>query len=147
MDNYELLSKDNDQVPMDLYFIAEGFVGQEASIAFREFVEKIEAQVTVEDILEGRRDDIISGFGINDANGMIDKLANSDEFKKKLSQDQLQNIVNFVTSISPELAMKAWEALTRSNGDNIAIMWSLKSSDGTTFGNYIKDIIGKPQES
>lgn len=147
MDDYVLLSKDNEQVPMDLYFIGEGFIGQEASIAFRDFVEKIEAQVTVEDILEGRRQDIVKGFGINDANAMIDKLANSEEFQTKLDKDKLQNIVNFITTISPELAMKAWEALTRANGDNIATMWSLKSSDGTTFGNYIKEIVGNPSNS
>jgi hypothetical protein len=140
------LSKDNEQVPMDLYFIGEGFIGQEASIAFRDFVEKIEAQVTVEDILEGRRQDIVEGFGINDANAMIDKLANSEEFQVKLDKDKLQNVVNFITTISPELAMKAWEALTRANGDNIATMWSLKSSDGTTFGNYIKEIVGNPNK-
>jgi hypothetical protein len=144
MDDYILLSKDNEQVPMDLYFIGEGFIGQEASISFRDFVEKIEVQVTVEDILEGRRQDIVEGFGINDANAMIDKLASSDEFQTKLDKDKLQNVVNFITTISPELAMKAWEALTRANGDNIAIMWGLKSSDGTTFGNYIKEIVGNP---
>ena len=85
-------------------------------------------------------------IGINDANLMLDKLAASDEFKASLDDKQLQNIANFVGNISPELAMKGWEALTRANGDAIAKMWSVELEDGKTFGNYIKEIVGQPKK-
>ena len=77
---------------------------------------------------------------------MLDKLAASDEFKASLDDKQLQNIANFVGNISPELAMKGWEALTRANGDAIAKMWSVELEDGKTFGNYIKEIVGQPKK-
>ena len=145
-DDNLLEPNDEGKISMDLYFIGEGYIGQEAAIAFRDFVEKLDAQVTVSDILNGRRADIIKNFGINDANLMLDKLAASDEFKAPLDEKQLQNIANFVGNISPELAMKGWEALTRANGDAIAKMWSVELEDGKTFGNYIKEIVGQPKK-
>jgi hypothetical protein len=139
---------DEGKISMDLYFIGEGYIGQEAAIAFRDFVEKLDVQVTVSDILNGRRGDIIKNFGINDANLMLDKLASSDEFKAPLILDekQLQNVANFVGNISPELAMKGWESLTRANGDAIAKMWILTLEDGNSFGTYIKEIVGQPKK-
>ena len=145
-DDTLLAPNDEGKISMDLYFIGEGYIGQEAAIAFRDFVEKLDAQVTVSDILNGRRADIVKNFGINDANLMLDKLAASDEFKAPLDEKQLQNIANFVGNISPELAMKGWEALTRANGDAIAKMWSVELDDGKTFGNYIKEIVGQPKK-
>tara|TARA_R110000824_G_scaffold127326_3_gene287441 strand:- start:2260 stop:3441 length:1182 start_codon:yes stop_codon:yes gene_type:complete len=138
---------DNKKISMDLYFIGEGFIGQEASIAFRDFVEKYERQVSVEDILNGRRGDIVSDFGINDSNAMVDKIAESKEFKGELTEEHLKNVALFITNISPELAMKAWESLTRANGEAIAKMWSVNVSDGKSFGNYIAEIVGNPQEN
>lgn len=141
-----LETDDEGNVSMDLYFIGEGFVGQEASIAFRDFVEKYDKQVTVEDILNARRKRIVDGFGINDANAMIDKIADSKEFKGTLSEDHLKNLAFFIAGVSPELAMKAWELLTRANGDAVSEMWPIEVGEGKTFGNYVAEIVGNPQE-
>ena len=78
---------------------------------------------------------------------MIDKLADSEQFKAKLSPEQVKNVALFVSKISPELAMKAWEALTRANGEAIASMWGVEIDDNKTFGNYIAEIVGKPKEN
>ena len=144
---YDLMTANGEgKIPMDLYFVGEGFIGQEASIAFRDYVEKIDAQVTVDDILNGRRAEIVSNFGINDANLMVDKLADSEEFKGSLTDDNLKHVAAFVSGISPELAMKAWEGLTRANGDAVAKMWGITLSSGKTFGSYIADIVGQPKK-
>jgi len=137
---------DEGKISMDLYFVGEGFIGQEASIAFRDFVEKYEKQVTVDDILNGRRQKIVAEFAINDANAMIDKISESKQFAGTLTDDHLKNLATFVATISPELAMKAWEAMTRANGDAISKMWSIDLQDGKSFGNYIAEIVGQPQE-
>jgi len=148
LDNYTLLKATEDnRISMDLYFIGEGFIGQEASIAFRDFVEKFDILVTVDDILGGRRQELVKKFGVNDANLMVDKLSSSEQFKGNLTTDELKNVANFVATISPELGMKAWEALTRANGDAVAQMWSIKLADGESFGNYIAQIVGQPQEN
>jgi hypothetical protein len=145
--NNDLLEQNDDGIiPMDLYFIGEGFVGQEASIAFRTFVEKYERQVTVENILNGEKISIVETFGINEANIMIDKIADSELFTKKITDVQIENVAKFVYNMSPELAMKAWESLTRANGDAVAKMWSIKVEEDKSFGTYIKDIIGADKE-
>jgi len=141
-----LEANDEGKISMDLYFVGEGFIGQEASIAFRDFVEKYEKQVTVDDILNGRRQKIVAEFGINDANAMIDKISESKQFAGTLTDDHLKNLATFVATISPELAMKAWEAMTRANGDAISKMWSIDLQDGKSFGNYIAEIVGQPKE-
>ncbi len=147
LDSNELLQLNDDKkISMNLYFVGEGFIGQEASIAFRDFVETYERQVSVDDILNGQRSEIVEEFGINDANAMIDKLADSEQFKTKLSPEQIKNVALFVSNISPELAMKAWEALTRANGEAIASMWGVEIEEDKTFGNYIAEIVGKPKE-
>jgi hypothetical protein len=147
MADFNLLKpNDEDKIPMDLYFVGEGFIGQEASIAFRDYIEKLDIQVTVDDILNGKRQDIVSNFGINDANLMIDKLAESKQFQEELTGENLKNIANFISTISPELAMKAWEGLTRANGDAVAKMWGVTLEDGKTFGSYIAAIVGQPNK-
>ena len=148
MSSEDLLQPNSeDKISMDLYFIGEGFVGQEASIAFRDFVETYDRQVTVEDILEGRHQKIVKGFTINDANGMIDKISDSELFKGNLTQDQVKNVAMFVANISPELAMKAWEQITRANGEATAQMWGVLVEEGKTFGNYIAEIVGNPENT
>ena len=147
LDSENLLEPNEDKkISMDLYFIGEGFIGQEGAIAFRDFVETYERQVSVEDIFEGRCKEVVNSFGINDANAMIDKISDSDLFKGKLKDHQLKNVALFVSNISPELAMKAWEALTRANGDAISKMWSINLPDGKSFGNYIASIVSQPAE-
>lgn len=137
---------ENGKISMSLYFIGEGFIGQEASIAFRDFVETYDRQVSVEDILNGKNQNLVKDFGINDANNMIDKIAESEIFKSEITDEQIKNLANFVAEISPELAMKAWEALTRANGDTIAKMWSVTLKSEKSFGNYIAEIVGQPSE-
>jgi hypothetical protein len=137
---------EENKISMDLYFIGEGFIGQEASIAFRDFVEKYERQVTVENILNGEKKDLIKAFGINDASAMIDKISESELFKGKVTDEQLKNVVTFVATISPELAMKAWDLLTKSNGDALARAWNMEVAEGQTFGNFLAELAGQPQK-
>ena len=79
---------------------------------------------------------------------LVDKIAESLLFKEpaQLTPKEVENVAHFITSISPELAMKAWETLTRANGDAIASMWGVTLKDGSSFGNYIAEIVGNPPE-
>ena len=85
-------------------------------------------------------------FGINDASAMIDKISESELFKGKVTDEQLKNVVTFVATISPELAMKAWDLLTKSNGDALARAWNMEVAEGQTFGNFLAELAGQPQK-
>ena len=141
----DLLSPDN----MEVYFIAEGFVGTEAAIKFKDFLEKYDKQISVEDILDNKKPGIASKIDLNEANALIDKIAASDEYKNNMDEVRAKNLACFVHGISAELAMKAWECLTLSNQQIIPVMWDkiVDEESGLTFGNYIAKIAGDITEA
>ena len=139
----DLLAIDaENKISMDVYFIGEGFIGQEASIAFRDFVENYAKQVSVEDVLAGRKQNLIKDFGVNDSNAMLEKVAESDEIKKDLDATQLANLAKFLYAIQAELVMKAWEKLTRANAETVKKLWVVEVEPGKTFGYFIAEIVG-----
>ena len=129
-----------------IYFIGDGYVGKEASIAFKNYLEKYERVVTVEDVLDSKKD--LSGLELNEANALIDKIADSDEFKDNMSDERSHNLAKFVYNISAELAMKAWERFTLVNPDSVTSMWEkvVDTEENLTFGNYIAKIAGSVQD-
>jgi hypothetical protein len=137
-----LAANDEGKVPMTVYFVGEGFIGQEASIAFRDFVEKYESQVSVDDVLNGKKQELIKKFKVNDSNAMIDKIATSDEIKNGLTPSQTTNLAKFIYSVQAELAMKAWEKLTSVNPEVVKELWSTEVAKGLNFGGYIAEIVG-----
>jgi len=141
-----LKATDEGKIPMDIYFIGEGFIGQEASIAFKDFVEKYAKQVSVEDILSGKKQELIKAFKVNDSNAMIDKLASSDIVKGGLTTNQVEHLAKFIHMIQAELAMKAWEKLTNTNPDVVKKLWETDVSPGLNFGGYIAQIVGEQEE-
>jgi hypothetical protein len=145
---HNLLDASEDgKLPMDIYFIGEGFVGQEASIAFKDYVEKYETQVSVDDVLTGKKQNLIQKFEVNDSNSMIDKLAASDEIKNGLTSEQVTNLAKFIYAIQAELAMKAWEKLTNVNPQVVKELWATDVAEGLNFGGYIAQIVGESADN
>ena len=137
-----LKANEEGKLPMDVYFIGEGFVGQEAAIAFKDFVEKYSKQVSVRDVLDGKKQNLIKDFKVNDSNAMIDKLAGSDEIKNGLNNDEVENLAKFIYTIQAELAMKAWEKLTGVNPQVVKELWATDVAPGLNFGGYVAQIVG-----
>jgi len=129
-----------------IYFIGDGYVGKEASIAFKNYLEKYERVITVEDVLDSKKD--LTDLELNEANALIDKIADSDEFKDNMSDERSHNLAKFVYNISAELAMKAWEKFTLVNPDSVTSMWEkvVDTEENLTFGNYIAKIAGSVQD-
>ena len=57
-----------------LFPLATGFVGFEAAVSFKDFVDNYERQVTVEDILDDGKIHLVEKFGINDHNALVEKM-------------------------------------------------------------------------
>jgi len=129
-----------------IYFIGDGYIGKEAAIAFKNYLEKYERVITVEDVLDNKKD--LSELELNEANVLIDKIADSDEFKENMSEERSHNLAKFVYGISAELAMKAWEKFTLANPDSVTSMWEkiVDTKENLTFGNYIAKIAGSVQD-
>lgn len=105
MDTGGLLADDSKaHLPM-MYELGCAFVGFEAAVAFRDFVDKYERQVTVEDILAGRLDKV-EKWGINDHTAMADKIIATDMHKKALDDKTLAALVAYMKTMPSEIFMK-----------------------------------------
>jgi hypothetical protein len=100
-----------------VYELATAFVGFEAAVAFRDFAEKYERQVTIEDVLQGRHDALIN-MSINDHVALIDKLSASDKLKEPLDQNQIKNLSDWGKMMPGEAMMKLWKTIGPQNIKN-----------------------------
>lgn len=100
-----------------IYNLACAFVGLEAAASIRDFAEKYEKQVTVEDILSGRFDKT-ADWKINDHVAMIDKIVATGKLKERLKEGEIKNIASYAKMMPSEATMKLWRHLGSDNLDN-----------------------------
>jgi hypothetical protein len=115
--NANLLGEDvKKNLPM-IYELGCAFVGMEASVAIRDFAEKYEKQVTVDDILAGKLDKV-KDWNINDHVAMIDKIIASDKFKEKATDKTIKALAAYGMKMPAEATMKLWKLLGSQNVQN-----------------------------
>ena len=134
------------KIAMDVYFLGEGFIGQEASLAFKDFADNYSKQVTVENVLAGEKMNLVKAFAVNDSNALIDKIAASKQIAAGLTELEAKNLAKFIYGVQAELAMKAWEKLTNVNPDVVKMLWATEIKPGQNFGGYIAEIVGEDVE-
>ena len=100
-----------------IYNLAAAFIGVEGAAAFRDFSEKYERQVTIEDIFAGKFDKT-KGWKINDHVAMIDKIVASGKLKDRLDDKTIQHISDYAKMMPSEATMKLWRHLGSDNLDN-----------------------------
>lgn len=93
-----------------VYDLACGFVGFEAAVQFRDFAEKYEKQVTVDDIFEGRHH-LTDGWSINDHTSMVEKIIASGRMKEELDENTINNISAWCKKMPGEAMMKMWKSV------------------------------------
>ena len=101
-----------------LYELTCAFVGFEAAVAFRDFAEKIDRQVTVEDILDSGKLDKVKAWTINDHTAMIDKMIASGRLKTELDPKLIKNLADYAKAVPAEAFMKLWKGLAQENTKN-----------------------------
>lgn len=112
-----LLADDNKgHLPM-IYELGCAFVGFEAAVSIRDFVEKYERQVTIEDILAGKLDKV-KDWGINDHAAMADKFAASGILKEKLDEKTLNRLADYTDKMPSEVFMKFYKQMAEQNVAN-----------------------------
>ncbi len=124
-----------------VYQLSCGFVGMESAIAFNDFVQNYERQVTVEMILDQGKIDKTSSFGINEHCALIDKLDASDVFNAELDDNQVQNLSDYFVTLPSEAAMKLWTALGTGDQSNVISLHKATSSDGTKVSSRMVEML------
>jgi midasin (ATPase involved in ribosome maturation) len=123
-----------------LYTLTSAFVGFEAAVAFNDFVQNYDRQVTVEDILVHGKLNMVADFGINDHTALIDKFEAAECFKEELEQDQVDNLARYFITLPSEVAMKLWSVL--GNGEiNNTIKLHQSQVDGESVSDYLVKIL------
>jgi hypothetical protein len=126
-----------------LFNLATAFVGFEGAVTLRDFVEKYEWQVTIEDILDAGDLSKCEKWGINDHAAMIEKFEASDSFKEDLSEHQIVNLAEYFVSLPSEIAMKLWTVLGDSdNINNVVALHKSETAAKTRVSDHLVEILG-----
>tara|TARA_Y100000593_G_C4199234_1_gene280993 strand:- start:204 stop:839 length:636 start_codon:yes stop_codon:yes gene_type:complete len=124
-----------------LYQLTNAFVGMEAAVAFNDFVQNYERQVTVEDVLGGKALKTTKDFGVNEHNALVEKLENSDVLKEKRSDEEMQNVADYFVTLPSEVAMKFWQVMGRQNQDNAISLHKATSKDGIKVSSFMVEML------
>jgi midasin (ATPase involved in ribosome maturation) len=116
-----------------VFELATAFVGFEAAVKFRDFAEKYESQVTVDDIMNGRHD-AMETWGINDHVSMIDKVIASEVLKKPLDAKTIKHLADWGRRMPGEALMKLWKSVGPQNIKNAVNLHN-------ALGNHIVEIM------
>ena len=107
-----------------IYELGCAFIGMEGAVAFRDFVEKYERQISIDDIFNGKHDSL-KGLPVNDHLALIEKIHASDKLKSKLDDKTLKNISTYLKMLPAEAAMKLWKIAGNANVYNAVEMHKL----------------------
>ena len=123
-----------------IYELGCAFVGFEAAVSFRDFAEKYEKQVTVEDILVAGELGKVAEFGINDHCALVEKMESTEVFKNQLPSEQINNLAAYFLTLPSEVAMKLWTVLGDGHIDNtVALHQSVV--DGVPVAGHIVTLL------
>jgi hypothetical protein len=120
-----------------VYTIGQGFVGFEAAVAMKDFIDKYERQVTVEDILTGKLEKT-KGFKLNDHIALVDKVIGAKVLTTNLTAGQQENVARFFFALPSEAAMKFY---TEINSDKEMLQFILAFHKVAVDGKQVKDYI------
>jgi hypothetical protein len=99
--------------PEGFYALATGFIGNEASISYTDFVSRYERVISAEDVLEGKVDkERAESLNASEAMAVLDKLAyhcKENDWSKK----QAKHIAAFVKARGGEQLVYFWNAVSK----------------------------------
>ena len=129
-----------------LFNLATAFLGFEAAVALKDFVDKYEWQVTIEDILDKGDLSRTAEWGINDHAAMIEKFEASNVFAEDLSDEQIANLAEYFVSLPSEVAMKLWTVLgDTDNIENVVALHKATTNSGKRVSDHLVEILGGSQ--
>ena len=133
-----LLAEDADTSVM--FPLATGFVGFEAAVSFKDFVDNYERQVTIENILDEGKISLTDRFGINDHNAIVEKMEAKEIFTAPLSEERIENLARYFMVVPSEVGMKLWTVLGQGDNANV-IAFHGTIVDGKSISNHLVELM------
>jgi hypothetical protein len=125
-----------------LFNLTAAFVGFEAAVAFNDFVQNYDRQVSTEDILIKGDFTKLADFGINDHTAIIDKFEAENTFKDELPQDQIDNLARYFIMLPSEVAMKLWTVMGKGEVNNTVKLHKTDVDGESVSKHFVKMING-----
>jgi hypothetical protein len=102
--------------PAGFYALCSGFIGTEASIAIRDFVQNYECQVSAEDVLNDfdKEKPRIEKLTDDKKNGLIEKLVDHCK-SNEWTVSQAENACSFVKPLSGEMVVSFFNSILETN--------------------------------
>mgnify|MGYP003111599532 FL=1 len=125
-----------------LFNLATAFVGFEAAVALKDFVEKYEWQVTIEELIDEGKIERVADWGINDHSAMIEKMQASNIFADELTDEQVNNLAAYFVILPSEVAMKLWTVVGDSDIVDNCIKLHKAEVDGLKVSDHLVRILG-----
>ena len=123
-----------------MFPLATAFVGFEAAVSFKDFVDNYERQVTIENILDEGKLHLTDRFGINDHNALVEKMEAKDVFKVALSEERVENLARYFMVVPSEVGMKLWTVLGQGDNANV-IAFHGTIVDGKSISNHLVELM------
>jgi len=121
-----------------LHQIASAFVGMEAATAFKDFIQCYKFQVSVEDILDNGKHELLKGFDNNQHLALIQKMKEQKVFEELMSDTRLQNLADYFVALPSEIAMTIWTTIGQAKiAENITGFHGTTSSSGQKVNLHI----------
>tara|TARA_R100000005_G_C4956221_1_gene174648 strand:- start:672 stop:1097 length:426 start_codon:yes stop_codon:yes gene_type:complete len=129
---------ENKQTLDILYHLSTGYVGFEAAVAFKDFAQNYESQVTPEDVLKEGVEKL-AGWDINKFNALNEKfvVCLTD---REVTDDEVVNLAAYFGVLPAELAIHFWSQVTEASPKTLDVLHT-KEVNGKPFGLFIADLI------
>ena len=124
-----------------VYELTTAFVGFEAAVAFRDFAQNYESQVLVSDILDLGQFEKVEEFSINDHSALVEKMEANGTFTEELSENQVQNLVDYFVMLPSEVAMKLFTVIGNAGEEGQQNVIKLHGATTTTCKRQFSRII------
>jgi hypothetical protein len=125
-----------------LFNLTSAFVGFEAAVAFNDFIQNYDRQVSTEDILIKGDFSKLADFGINDHTAIIDKFEAEETFKDELPQEQIDNLARYFIMLPSEVAMKLWTVMGKGEVNNTVKLHKTDVDGESVSKHFVKMING-----
>mgnify|MGYP005994095167 CR=1 FL=1 len=129
---------ENKQTLDILYHLSTGYVGFEAAVAFKDFAQNYESQVTPEDVL---RDGVekLAGWDINKFNALNEKfvVCLTD---REVTEDEVVNLAAYFGVLPAELAVHFWGKVSEANAVALDKL-HVQTVNGKPFGLFLADLV------
>ena len=126
-----------------LFNLTSAFVGFEAAVAFNDFIQNYDRQVSTDDILVKGDFSKLADFGINDHTAIIDKFEAEETFKEELPQDQVNNLARYFIMLPSEVAMKLWTVMGKGEVNNTVKLHKTDVDGESVSKHFVKMINGE----